>query len=251
MSRPLGIRPARRDADVLRRRPPAYEPQPQVLIVCEGNKTEPLYFNALRRYRRLSATRIDIVPGGISGSDPRSIVRYARKRKKWMKRRGRKFEHVWCVFDRDEHPRIEEAFLWAEQSHFDLAFSNPCFELWFLLHFEEVCEPLDRFEAFRLVRRRMPQYRKTASVYHLLLDRQKQAIERAEALRAHQSRRGGRADGNPSTTVDLLVNFLNSLDGRSRAAQHRKLREEAMDSAETPVMPASSPAEPSPVRTKG
>lgn len=220
------IRPERRDPASLRRPTPALEAQPRVLIVCEGNKTEPLYFNALRRYRRLSATHIDIVPGGISGSDPRSIVKYARRRKKWMKRRGHRFDAIWCVFDRDEHPKIEEAFHWMEQSHFDVAFSNPCFELWFLLHYREIEEPLDRFEALRRLRRLMPEYRKTASVFYLLLPHQKEALRRAEALRARHAETDQAMAGNPSTSVDQLVAFLNSLRGRTGHANRPPKKKE-------------------------
>lgn len=208
------IRPERRDTSSLRRPAPAFESQPRVLIVCEGNRTEPLYFNALRRFRRLSATQIDIVPGGISGSDPRSIVKYARRRKKWMKRQGRRFDTVWCVFDRDEHPKIEQAFHWMEQSHFEVAFSNPCFELWFLLHYRDIDDPLDRFEALRRLRRLMPEYRKTTSVFYLLLPRQNDALRRAEELR-HRHRKQERIfASNPSTSVDRLVAYLNALRGR-------------------------------------
>lgn len=222
----FGFREAPRGASSLRRPPPAWDPQAIVLIVCEGNKTEPLYFNALRRYRRLSATKIEIVPGGISGSDPRSIVRYARQRKKWMKRRGLRFDQVWCVFDRDDHPKIEQAFLWADQSHFSLAYSNPCFELWFILHFQDVDHPLDRYEALNRLRRLMPEYRKTSSVFHLLLPRQAEAIRRAQSLRnrGRGTRFGSlvRVSENPSTSVDELVLFLNRLAGRPRHSDHAR-----------------------------
>ncbi len=215
MSARSSLGPAPRNSASFRRPAPAYEAQPRILIVCEGNKTEPLYFNSLRRYRRLSATQIDIVPGGISGSDPRSIVRYARKRKKRMKRKGRRFDSVWCVFDRDEHPKIEEAFLWLKESHFDVAFSNPCFELWFLLHYREIDEPMDRFEALRRLRKVMPEYRKTSSIFYLLIPKQGDAIRRAEQLRSRLIEDGQSDGDNPSTSVDRLVLFLNSLRGRT------------------------------------
>lgn len=47
----------------------------RVLIVCEGQKTEPLYFNSLREEYRLQAT--DICITNAKGSDPMSLVKYA------------------------------------------------------------------------------------------------------------------------------------------------------------------------------
>jgi hypothetical protein len=225
MSKPLGFRPSPRGTASLRRPAPTFESQPLVLIVCEGQRTEPLYFNSLRRHLRLSGTKIDIVPGSISGSDPRSIVRYARQQKKWMKRRGRRFEHIWCVFDRDEHPKIEDAFRWAGESHFELAFSNPCFELWYLLHLTEIEEPLDTRQALRRLRREMPDYRKTASVFYKLLPRQSEAVRRAEALRQKLAERGSSEYENPSTSVDRLVSLLTELGDRFRRRRRSRRRE--------------------------
>jgi hypothetical protein len=238
MNESPGFRPSTRGTASLRRRAPTLEAQPLVLIVCEGHRTEPLYFNAMRRFLRLSATRIDIVPGSVSGSDPRSIVRYARQRKKWLKRRGRRFDQIWCVFDRDEHPKIEDAFRWAAESHFALAFSNPCFELWFLLHLTDVDSPLDAHEALRRLRRAMPQYRKTASVFHLLLPQQAQALARAGALRRRLIERGRPEHENPSTSVDQLVSVLTEMGTRYRRLRRswrredRRRRNRARDSAE-------------------
>ncbi|GAA1015098.1 hypothetical protein Aple_067880 [Acrocarpospora pleiomorpha] len=44
-------------------------------------------------------------------------------------------EQVWAFFDRDEHSRLEESYGRAESAGVRTAFSNPCFELWLLLHF--------------------------------------------------------------------------------------------------------------------
>ena len=47
----------------------------KVLIACEGEATEPVYFNALRISLRLQTVQVRVVRHG--GTDPRSIVRAA------------------------------------------------------------------------------------------------------------------------------------------------------------------------------
>ena len=47
-------------------------------------------------------------------------------------------------FDVDEHPGISDAKQMARASGIKLAISNPCFELWLLLHFREQPGPQNR-----------------------------------------------------------------------------------------------------------
>ena len=44
---------------------------------------------------------------------------------------------IWCVFDFDEHPNLSQAITEAAQSGIDVAVSNPCFELWLVLHLQD------------------------------------------------------------------------------------------------------------------
>ena len=48
-----------------------------------------------------------------------------------------KYDQVWCVFDIDEHPFVPEAKQQARDNGIEVAISNPCFELWALLHFRD------------------------------------------------------------------------------------------------------------------
>jgi hypothetical protein len=41
------------------------------------------------------------------------------------------------MFDRDEHPNFARAIDLADRHGIKLAMSNPCLELWFILHFED------------------------------------------------------------------------------------------------------------------
>jgi hypothetical protein len=58
--------------------------------------------------------------------------------------RGRPHDQVWCVFDRDEHPNFAKAIDLADRHGINLAISNPCLELWVILHFEDQTAYLER-----------------------------------------------------------------------------------------------------------
>ena len=135
----------------LRRPAPHRAPRPFVLIVCEGAKTEPQYFDGFRKAKRLSRGLIEIVPGSESGTNPKSIVEHAKARRaEATKRENIEFDEVWCVFDRDEHEWFAEAMEQARANHMRVALSNPSFELWLLLHFEYCSKPLKRSSALSM-----------------------------------------------------------------------------------------------------
>ncbi|MFT7647504.1 MAG: hypothetical protein ACI8Y4_002253 [Candidatus Poriferisodalaceae bacterium] len=54
--------------------------------------------------------------------------------KRRRKADGPDFDEIWCVFDTDEHPNLEQAVAEAADSNIRTARSNPCFELWLVLH---------------------------------------------------------------------------------------------------------------------
>jgi len=203
----------------LARRKPHRTPQYRVLIVCEGAKTEPVYFNRFRIEQRLSPQLFRIVGGDECGAHPKSLVQYAKNKAREAKRDRFEYEHIWCVFDRDQHENIHEALLQARANGFGLAFSNPCFELWFLLHFQDQRAEVNRQTAVRELKEHLPDYTKSTDAYDILKPEQQDAIDRAEALR--QQYVGARTiPPNPSTGVAELVVFLNrmSTEASSRGA---------------------------------
>jgi hypothetical protein len=108
------------------RRAPFREPRKQILIVCGGTRTEPDYFEGLKRSRRNPAVQVKVVGKGI---DPEQLVAHAHRV------RG-DHDEVWCVVDTDEFD-IAKAVRVADKLKVRLAVSNPCFELWLLLHFDD------------------------------------------------------------------------------------------------------------------
>ncbi len=118
--------------DSLRRRGPTRSPKLRFLIVCEGQVTEPRYFNQLRHLLR-SLVDLEILPGG----DPKILVERAiQKKGEADSAASRKndsylaYDQVWCVCDVDQHPRLADALQQARDNGIDVALSNPCFELW-------------------------------------------------------------------------------------------------------------------------
>src|SRR5438309_400951 len=117
------------------RRPPRREPYDIVLIVCEGQKTEPNYFRGLKRECGLSNVNINVLSP--PHSDPLSLVDFAIDH---LARDG-EIDRGFCVFDRDRHTNFMQAVAKVQNSQLGQSgrlcaiTSTPCFELWVLLHF--------------------------------------------------------------------------------------------------------------------
>lgn len=113
---------------------------PRFLIVCEGMKTEPYYFEEFCRVHQLRTPRVRIAPGE-AGSSPDCVVAYAENLFDEDAKLGPdRYDQVFCVIDRDKHPTFKPAIqrivdLNAEGKPFVAIPSYPCFEYWLLLHF--------------------------------------------------------------------------------------------------------------------
>src|ERR1035437_553946 len=92
------------------RQRPWLTPRRRILIVCEGAKTEKLYFTGISRELRLTATVIEVVGGDEAGTAPKSIVEHAKALNASAKRRKEPFQDTWCVFDRDDHLQIRTKY---------------------------------------------------------------------------------------------------------------------------------------------
>lgn len=191
----------------------AREPYDRVLIVCEGKKTEPMYFQGLVNRYRLSTA--NVVVAGI-GSDPRRLVATAKTLAKKERLRGDSYDEVYCVFDRDQHAHFCPASKAARNAKLKLARSWPCFEYWLVLHFVYHRRPYDRSgnrsaaqNCVRELKWYLPGYTKGMSgVYKNLED----PLETAKS-NAKRALSDAKATGspNPSTEVHLLVAYLQAL----------------------------------------
>jgi hypothetical protein len=206
----------RRLRDETRRRRAFREPLPRLLIVCEGQKTEPLYFQYLRRRVRSVLVEIDDRSGVPKTLVERAVARVkeANAAAKSMRDVFQKFDEVWCVFDVDAHPRLPDAKQQASAHGIQLAISNPCFELWALIHYQDHTRYESGSEVVRLLKVHVPMYGKVLPCDELEL-RYRDAVLRARVL--DQRVRSGLSDGNPSTGVHILTERIRALGRQQRS----------------------------------
>ena len=200
----------------VKRRGAKREPYDRVLIVCEGGRTEPLYFRELANRHRLSTANVKVV--GI-GSDPHSLVREAKARRRQESKRGEKYDEVYCVFDHDEHPAFDAASSDAEDNGLKLARSWPCFEFWLFLHFRFSRRPYTREgdrspceNCIRDLKEHLAEYAKAdPGLFGKLYARLEVAKTNAMEAAADASITG---EFNPSTEIHQLVDYLQSLSAK-------------------------------------
>lgn len=90
----------------------------RVLILCEDSKSARLYFEGFKLDKR----RIEVLAIG-TGMNTDSLVQNAIDRKEEADRRGKPFNKIWCVFDRDSFPaqNFNRAFELADAHGIDVA----------------------------------------------------------------------------------------------------------------------------------
>ncbi|MBB5955685.1 hypothetical protein FHS29_002266 [Saccharothrix tamanrassetensis] len=174
-----------------RRRPARRQAADRILAVCCGN-TEKQYLDGLKRVARVVTLKTVVKVGS-----PEQLVGYATK----LRDNGSdSYDQIWCVVDVDDFD-IAKALLAAAKARVSLAVSNPCFELWLILHFADHSAHLAGYKQARAVlEKHVPGYNKELdySTFHPRIDA---AIARAKALGLVDPS----ATVNPSTTVWRLV----------------------------------------------
>jgi hypothetical protein len=185
-------------------------PKLRIYVACEGELTEPRY---IRKLTALVKNPLVEVHFARERGDPLRVVELAMQGRDDGLRAATRaqddslaYDEVWCVFDRDQHERFADAIRKATDNNLRLAVSNPCFELWLLLHHREQPGAKERWELADMLRKHWPGYEK--AVPDFSLEQVDQAQQRAQRLTRDTAERDDPPHGNPTTTAHLLVQSI-------------------------------------------
>jgi hypothetical protein len=209
-----------RKIDDLNRRKAFKEPRKSILIVCEGSKTEPIYFKSLKDQLRLAM--IDVVIVG-EGAVPITVVNSAIDLRDERKREAKKsltkaeYEIIYCVFDVEAptpHKSLTDAVGMANAHNLDVILSNPCFEYWYILHFRKTSAPFyTNDEVLSNLRREYPDYSKSdTDIFEVVYPKTSDAIKHSkEVLSEQHNDAEDLRNCNPSTHVHKVVEYLQNV----------------------------------------
>lgn len=185
-------------------------PRRELLVFTEGAVTEEMY---IRHWHRRFRDSVNVETHEFHGT-PAALVRHAAETKATNEReerrhRGRAHDQVWCVFDIDDHPLLREAIDLATDHGISLAISNPCIELWFLLHFTDQTAYITSQQAQAKAKRYVGGGKGLdGAALNLLTASFPLAKQRAIRLEQKHDGDGTRAPGNPSSSVWQIIDAI-------------------------------------------
>ncbi len=191
---------------------------PRILILCEG-ETEVNYLNGFKnncieKSKRFGLS-IEIVKS--RNSDLKNLVHDVKKRMSAKQKDATPYNHVWLVFDNDNHPNRDHPFNQKNTIGYEIAFTSIAIEQWFLLHFNYSTKAFENGDSIKrhLASSRnnlIPGYKPgKTDVIPFLKDKQQVALDHARKLRNYQSTNNPQSkiyDLNPYTDMDKLIEFL-------------------------------------------
>lgn len=184
-------------------------PRLDLLVFVEGGTEERYLADWHRRCRERVTVTVDPFRGG-----PLQLVEHAVEARQVEAReqrrgRGRAHDEVWCLFDVDDHPHLDRAVDMARRHEIRLAVSNPCIELWFLLHFADQTAWIDRHEAQRLSAVHLGCGKSLSpTALDTLHERYDAAHDRAGYLDVRHQQDGSGPEANPSSGAWKLVEAM-------------------------------------------
>lgn len=206
-----------------RRKGPTRDPYERFLVVCEGSRTEPEYIRELCRSQSVNPANYKIV--GDCANNPRGIVSEAIR----QFNKEKDFDTVFCVFDRDGHAHYQEAINQVNSkalrrargmspAKFEAITSDPAFEYWLLLHFENNDAPYHPAggksaseQLINRLRTYIPHYSKDGKIlFDCTYDEIATALTRSRQIAERAQQTGSE---NPSTRMHLLVEYILQLRG--------------------------------------
>lgn len=186
-----------------------------MLIVCEGQATERIYFDGLKREAAIAERYAVTVKRGRGGSRKQIAANAVAQRDA----AGEKFDETCCVLDvetAEDRASLDAALSLLQTNGIESYLSNPAFEVWLLAHFERTAS---RFLDGDSVARSLDKHWRKSfdvkyekadpNVYSRVKDKTEIALANAKSVREkHHGRAKSTADCNSSTDVYNLVEGL-------------------------------------------
>jgi hypothetical protein len=145
---------------------------------------------------------------GRTHGEPLDLVEAAIGHRERDRRDGNPFTQVWCVFDVESptpHGALDRALVLANGNNITCGITNPCFELWLILHFREQHAWLTSDEACDRLMALGCGYDKHGKAfnYELCKSSRETAAARADALRASYEDAVPLRERNPWTSLPV------------------------------------------------
>ncbi len=195
--------------------------RPVILIVTEGSQTEPKYFEHFRTRQKNIDIRIVGARSSAGETDYVSLVRKAIDYQNKNQISIAKGDSIWVVADGDvnynnpnpvdnKNQQLQRARKMALARGIQIIISNPCFEFWYLMHFQYTTKFLKSYDEVKnILNKYLPEYEKTTDVYENLKAYTTDAIQRAGKLEQYHQQNGEALPlgiaVNPFTEVGKLV----------------------------------------------
>ena len=195
------------------RKAPVRKPATIIIVVTEGEKTEPQYLQMFKRIHvqphvRRSVFDLKVISGvGV----PKTVVDRAIQEREDLQGPLDREDSVWAMFDQDNHPGLEEAKRKARHEGVHLAFSNPCFEIWGIYHYEDCQRHIERDKCQKKLEELCSIYNrrsgKNFANEDIIRNKYRDAIKRAENS-LNSRKKEGNPERGPSTSVHYLIETI-------------------------------------------
>ncbi len=189
----------------------------KLLVACEGSKSEPYYLNSFFRYlvkeHKINSKSFVIAkhkhtnPTGVLDD----LLNFNEEQLTY-----KDFEHKWILIDRDAERTnggghhlqdYNEAIHKARNLGVNVAFSNPSYEIWYLLHYQYRNTVLSRDDVVKELENLINYKKNDPNMFDKLLPSLNTAINNSKRLIDNCDKSIGHC--NPSTNMHVLVEFLN------------------------------------------
>jgi hypothetical protein len=177
-----------------------------VVAFCEGQNSEPDYIKGLKKLPTIKEnTSLNLVIFPEHGV-PLTLVNKAIERKK-----DDEVDECWCIFDVEwpkNHPNLHDAIQKAEANEINLAVSNPCFEIWLVLHHREF-NSFEDTETIERLSRTLDGRAGKSIPPATYMPKLPLAVKRAERLEHRHAKDGTEfPDNNPSSGMFRFVRAI-------------------------------------------